>query len=131
MYTKTVLTSVWAFLGTALVACTSFAGDVAAENPVVTVAYRVNTEGLDLNTPSGAHTLYHSLQNAADLVCSTHSLRVDLVPPSNFKACHEQALGQAVRSVNRPLLTQVYLETHTLQQAEANGIEVPVQLASK
>jgi len=30
-----------------------------------------------------------------------------------------------------PLLTQVYLETHTLRQAAAYGIEAPAQLAAK
>jgi hypothetical protein len=30
-----------------------------------------------------------------------------------------------------PLLTQVYLETHTLRQAAAHGIDVPAQVAAK
>jgi hypothetical protein len=29
------------------------------------------------------------------------------------------------------LLTQVYLETHTLREAAAHGIDVPVQVAAK
>jgi hypothetical protein len=29
------------------------------------------------------------------------------------------------------MLTQVYLQTHTLQQAVARGIAMPVQLAAK
>ena len=37
-----------------------------------------------------------------------------------------------VRSFNLPLRTnEVYLATHTLHQAVARGIEVPVQLAAK
>ena len=30
-----------------------------------------------------------------------------------------------------PLLTQVYLENHTLEEAVAHGIDVPMQLASE
>lgn len=129
MDTKTNFTSAWAVLGAAIAACTLFNGAAAAKDPV-TVVYQVNTQGIDLNKPSGARELYSRIKHAADVVC-THGMRVDLAPPSDPKACYEQALARAVRSVKRPLLTQVYLETHTLQQAEAYGIDTPVQFASK
>jgi UrcA family protein len=130
MDTKTPFTCAWAFLGAAAAACTIFAGDAAAKDPEFAVAYQVSTQGLDLNKPSGARELYSRLKHAADVVC-TDGMRVDLAPPSDPKACYEQALGQAVRFVKRPLLTLVYLETHTLREASARGIDVPVQLASK
>jgi hypothetical protein len=63
-------------------------------------------------------------------VC-THGNRVDLVPADNEKRCYEKALGDALRAAKMPLLTQIYLETHTLQDAAARGIEVPAQVASK
>ena len=129
MDTKTAFTGV-AVLGAAIAACTLFAGDAAAKDPEFTVAYQVSTQGLDLNKPSGARELYSRLKHAADVVC-THGMRVDLAPPSDPKACYEQALGQAVRFVKRPLLTQVYLENHTLEEAAAHGIDVPMQLASE
>jgi UrcA family protein len=130
MDTKTAFTSAWAGLCAAMAACTLFTGDAAAKDPEFTVAYQVSTQGLDLNKPSGARELYSRLKHAADVVC-THGMRVDLAPPSDPKACYEQALGQGVRFVKRPLLTQVYLETHTLREAAARGIDVPVQWASK
>ena len=129
MDTKTAFTGV-AVLGAAIAACTLFAGDAAAKDPEFTVAYQVSTQGVDLNKPSGARELYSRLKHAADVVC-THGMRVDLAPPSDPKACYEQALGQAVRFVKRPLLTQVYLENHTLEEAAAHGIDVPMQLASE
>jgi UrcA family protein len=129
MDTKTAFTRASAVLG-AIAACTLFTGVAAAKDPEVTVAYQVSTQGLDLNKPSGARELYSRLKHAADVVC-THGMRVDLAPPSDQQACYEQALGQAVRYIKRPLLTQVYLETHTLREAAARGIDVPVQLASK
>jgi UrcA family protein len=130
MGTKRAFTSPWAVLGAAVAACTLFAGDAAAKDPEISVAYQVNTRGLDLNQPSGAQELYSRLEHAARVVC-THGMRVDLAPSQNPRACYEDALGQAVRFAKRPLLTQVYLQTHTLREAAARGIDVSVQLASK
>ena len=130
MYTKAVFMSAWPLLGAAVVACTLFAGPVAAKDQEFTVAYRVSTQGLDLSQPAGAQELYSRLKHAAQVVC-THGMRVDLKPVTDENACYEKALGDAIRSVNLPLLTQVYLATHTLQQAAARGIGVPMQVAAK
>jgi UrcA family protein len=130
MDTKTAFTTTWAVLGAAIVACTLFAGDAAAKDPEITIAYQVNTQGLDLDQLSGTQELYSRLEHAARVVC-THGMRVDLAPSPDLRACYEDALGQAVRFVKRPLLTQVYLQTHTLREAAARGIDVSVQLASK
>lgn len=130
MDTKKTFTGVWAALGTAIAACALFSGSASAKDPNFTVVYGVSAQGLDLNTPSGARQMYSRLKHAADVVC-THGMRVDLAPPSDPKACYEQSLAQAVRSVKRPMLTQVYLETHTVQEATARGIDVPVQLAAQ
>ena len=124
---KTAFMNAWLVFG-AIVACTLFAGDVAAKE--VTVAIQVTTRGLDLSQPAGAHELYSRLQLAARIVC-THGMRVDLKPVPDENACYEKALGDAIRSVNLPLLTLVYLETHTLRQAAARGIDVPVMIAAK
>jgi UrcA family protein len=129
MYTNAAVTSAWPVLGAAL-ACALFAGNVGAKDQEFTVAYRVSTQGLDLSQPAGALEFYSRLKHAAQVVC-THGMRVDLKPVTNENACYEKALGDAIRSVNLPLLTQVYLATHTIQQAAARGIEVPVQVAAK
>jgi len=129
MYSKADVMSAWT-LGAALVACTLFAGNVAAKDQEFTVAYQVSTEGLDLSQPVGVQALYSRLKLAAQVVC-THGMRVDLQPVADESACYEKALGDAIRSVNLPRLTQVYLATHTLQQAMARRIEVPVQVAAK
>jgi len=55
-------------------------------------------------------------------------MRVDLQPPTSFAGCYEKALGDAVRSVNRPQLNIVYLATHTSRDAETYGIDVPVRM---
>ena len=130
MYTKTAVLRARSVLGAAEVVCTLFAGSVAAKDQEFTVAYRVSTQGLDLSQPVGAQELYSRLKHAAQVVC-THGMRVDLKPVTDENACYEKALGDAIRSVNLPLLTQVYLATHTLQQAAARGIGVPMQVAAK
>ncbi|MGA2191252.1 MAG: hypothetical protein ABSH33_22280 [Steroidobacteraceae bacterium] len=55
MYSKTAFMSARPVLGATVIACTLFAGSVAAKDPV-TVAYRVTTQGLDVNQPAGVAT---------------------------------------------------------------------------
>jgi UrcA family protein len=128
MYPKTVVVS--AALGAAAIACSLFAGNVAAQDHKVIVAIHVSRQGLDLTQPADAQTFYTRLKNAAWVAC-TRGNRVDLVPSENSGACTEKALAGAVRSADVPQLTQVYLATHTLRQAAALGIDVPAQIAAK
>jgi UrcA family protein len=130
MYTKTAVLRARSVLGAAAVACTLFAGSVAAEDRTVTVAIRVSTQGVDLTQPAGAHEFYTRLQRAARVVCKDGN-RVDLEPSPDPEGCYEKALGDAIRSANVPLLTQVYLATHMLRDAAARGIDVPAQIAAK
>jgi UrcA family protein len=130
MCNKIVFKSALPALGTAIVASMLFAGAAAAKEHDITVAYRVTTQGLDVSQPAGVRGLYARLQHAAQIVC-THGMRVDLKPLNDEDACIENSLANAVRSANKPLLTQVYLETHTLRQAAEHGIDVPAQLAAK
>jgi len=109
-------------------ACTLLAGEVAARD--VTVAIHVPATGLDLRRPADAHKLYERLEYAAREVC-TNGDQVGLAPVPDVKACTEKALADAVRSVNRPPLTLIYLKTHTLAEAAAYGIAVPPQVAAK
>ena len=130
MYTKTTVVRALRALGASLVACAITAGTVSAKDQEFPVDYRVNARGLDLNQPAGAQELYARLQHAAQVVC-THGMRVDLVPSADPKACYEQALGGAVKSAHAKLVTQVYLASHTIQEASARGIELPVRIATK
>ncbi len=129
MYLKTAVMSARPVLG-AVVACALFAGNVAAKDHDVTVAVTVSTRGLHPSQPAGARELYSRLKHAAQIVC-THGMRVDLEPAKDPDGCYEKALGNAIRFAKLPLLTQVYLETHTPRQAAACGIDVPVQLVAK
>jgi UrcA family protein len=117
-------------LASAAVACALLTSAAVAKDYKVKVAIHVSTQGLDLTQPADAQTFYTRLEHAAYVVC-THGNRVDLVPADDEKRCYEKALGEAIRAAKMPLLTQIYLETHTLQDAAARGIEVPAQVASK
>ena len=130
MNIKTAVISTHSMLGAVALAGALFAGNVAAQGHDVTVTIHVSAQGFDLHQGAGAQKFYARLQHAADVAC-THGNRVDLKPSSDPVGCYEKALAEAIRSVNLPLLTQVYLETHTLRQAAAYGIEVPAQMAAK
>jgi len=130
MNTSLAVICVRTILGSAAAACALFAGNVAAKDKIVTVAIHVSAQGLDLSQPVDAHTFYTRLQNAAWVAC-TRGDRVDLLPVDPLKSCYEKALGNAVHDSNKPLVAQIYLATHTLQEAARHGIEIPSQLAAK
>jgi UrcA family protein len=131
MYTKAAVMRACPLLGAIVVACSLFAGNVAAEEAHdVTVAIQVSTRGLNVHQPAGAEKLYWRLQNAAREAC-TKGDRVGLAPSQDLKGCYEGALAGAVRAANLTLLTQVYLATHTPREAAARGIDAPLQVAGK
>jgi UrcA family protein len=107
------------------------AGNVTAKDKDVTVAIQVSAQGLDLSQPADAQTFYTRLQNAAWVAC-TRGNRADLLlPVDHLQGCYEKALGDAVRASNQPLIAQIYLASHTPQEAAKHGIEVPAQVAAK
>src|SRR5262249_40031895 len=130
MDAKVAVTSARLLLGAATAACALFAGSVAAKDKMVTDSVRVSREGLDLTQPAEAQTFYTRLENAAWVVC-TRGTRVGLLPADNQFKCYQNALGDAVHASNEPLVTQIYLATHTLHEAAAHGIDVPAQVAAK
>jgi UrcA family protein len=130
MYANPIVTFARSLMGFAAVACTLSAGNVVARDRVVAVELHVRADGLDLRQPADVSIFYERIQHAAQVVC-THGNRVGLVPLDDPKACSESALGAAIASIKVPLLTRIYLATHTLRQAAAFGIDVPVQLVAK
>lgn len=129
MYAKTALLSARPVLAIAL-ACMLFSGALAAQDHNVTITVPASAKGLDLTRVTDARTFYTRLKNAAWVAC-THGNRVDLVPLDDVKGCYEKALGGAVRSAKAPIVTQIYLSSHTIQEAGAHGIEIPAQMAGR
>jgi UrcA family protein len=114
----------------ALAACAVLSGPVKANGHEVTVKISVSAAGLDLSRPGDAREVYRRLYFAARIACGSGN-RVGLQPPSSFVDCYQKALGDAVRSANRPQLNIVYLATHTSRDAETYGIEVPARMVAK
>ncbi|MGC3984410.1 MAG: UrcA family protein [Pseudorhodoferax sp.] len=97
------------------------ADTAAAAGHEVTITIAVSTQGLDLTRPADAQKLYTRLRNAAWLACN-QGRRADLIASDNPQGCSEKALGAAIRSAILPLLTQLYLATHTPEQAASCGL---------
>ena len=130
MDTQSTFINARSLLAAAVAAGMLFSGDVLADNGPVSVAVSVSTRGIDPSQPAGAHEIYRRLRDAAWIVC-TRANRVGLEPLADPEACSEKALGEAIRSAHIPLLTQAYLQKHSLEQAVAHGIDLPLQVAAK
>ena len=130
MYAKVAVRSARLLLGAATVVCMLFAANVSAKDKIVTESVKVSPQGLDLSRPADARTFYTRLENAAWIVC-TRGTRVGLLPVDDQFKCYQNTLGDAVHASNKPLVTQIYLASHTLQEAAAHGINVPAQVAAQ
>ena len=129
-YTKPIGTSPRFLLGAAAVACALVGSNIAASDLNVVVAIHVSTQGLDLSRSADTRTFYSRLEHAARVACTSGN-RVDLAPSDYLQGCYEKALAGAIRSAKVPMLTQMYLANHTLQDAVTFGILVPAQIAAK
>jgi UrcA family protein len=116
MFNRTFPINIRSRLGAASIACALFTGTVAAED--LTIALHVSAQGLNLSQPADAQTFYKRLENAAHVVCTVGN-RVDLVPLDYPKRCIDKTLATAIRSVNAPMLTQIYVANHTAQGVES------------
>jgi UrcA family protein len=127
---KTVARGTWLLFCAATLIGT-FAGGIArAAEHTFTVAVNVSSRGLDLSQPADVQAFYRRVQRAAEVVC-TQPNRVGLVRVDDYKSCYQKALANAIRSLKLPSFTGMYLEDHTLKQAEAAGIDLPPQVAAK
>jgi len=94
-----------------------------AENTVVARSETVHYGDLDLNNREGAVALFRRLHNAASDVCSDPAEDKYSSAPL-YKRCVDQAVGDAVASVDHPALT-TYAQARGLavlshQEARAN-----------
>jgi UrcA family protein len=107
-----------------------FAGNAVAASHSVIVSAPVSTSGLDLSRPADVRTLYGRVKGTAEYLCGT-SNRVALAPADDPKGCYEMALADAIRSAKLPMLTRLYLNNHSLQEAKARGREIPPQVSAR
>ena len=102
MSRKLVLLSV-AFALAGLSSAPAFADRLPGRNSVA-----VSYADLDLTGMAGVETLTFRMKKAADKVCGRMSASTPAMLHKSIRACHATALGNAVASINAPLLTAVY-----------------------
>jgi UrcA family protein len=95
---------------TVLAACTALGAVGSAHAASADVpALKVRYSDLNLSTEQGSLALYGRIVAAAHQVCAVDDIR-DLRAVNAAKACREEAIAQAVRDVNSPMLASVYAE---------------------
>jgi UrcA family protein len=70
---------------------------------------RVSYADLDLSGPAGAQTLYGRIQSAASQVCGNTG--ASFIERRTWSACYRNAIDDAVRKVNSPMLIAVHTGT--------------------
>jgi UrcA family protein len=130
MYTRTASISARFLLAAAPIAYSLFAGNAKANDHVVTDFIAFSKHGLDLSEPAGAQQFYRRLGYAAYVLCIRGN-KVGLAPVPDPRGCYERALAEGIRYTDMPLVTLMYLSTHTARDASARGIAVPAELAAK
>jgi UrcA family protein len=100
--------------GLSAMANSSQAGETDAAAPRITVKYA----DLDLSNKAGIAVLYQRIEAAAFHVCGSVESR-ELAQRGRAKTCQDQAISQAVASINKHLLTAEHLaKTGQAQQTE-------------
>ena len=97
----------------------AFAGNLPTQGSVAggTRQVLVRFGDLDLSKIEGVTSLYMRLRHAANYVCEPLGTQW---PLTRYHACVDKAFGEAVATVNRPLLSQYYqLRT----KRDRNGLE--------
>jgi UrcA family protein len=129
MFTQSLVRSTGLAFIVVAAACAFLPGTAQSHAQIVTLQTSVRTVDLDLSQPTDLRELYHRLQNAAGALCDSRRPDVRSFVPE--KGCAERVLAGALRSINRPGLTMIYLETHTLREAADRGIEAPALVVTK
>lgn len=90
----------------AAAAAALFAGQAFAAEQVQTQTVVVPASAVDFNNAAQVKVLYQRIDAAAREACSMNSANPALARPE--RECYARAVADAVRNVNRPLLTAAY-----------------------
>jgi UrcA family protein len=66
----------------------------------------LSTRGVDFNSPTQVQRFYDRLNNAASAICDDNTATRDHSTKA-YKTCVREAVSDAVRSINQPLLSQI------------------------
>jgi UrcA family protein len=81
------------------------------------VELKVTAAGLDLNTPEGVGTFFGRITAAAEKACGPDD-KMDLKRAALYKRCYNQAIVDVIRTINRPILTQLYVARYPSEAAQ-------------
>jgi UrcA family protein len=95
----------------------------ADEAPSVHVSYA----DLNLSSAAGAKTLYRRINVAANEVCPNDSR--DLALKQIHDSCLQEAVAAAVRDVNAPQLSTLYVAKNGEEAAMKLGVSAPIRTA--
>jgi UrcA family protein len=84
------------------------------------VEAKVSASGLDLNSEAGAGEFLTRLIVAARQACTLDDKK-DPEKNARYRHCYDQAIVDVVRTVNRPVLTQLYAARYP-NEAERFGL---------
>jgi len=76
------------------------------------VSVKVSSAGLDLSSTPGAQEFYKRLTIAAGNACGVEA-EFDALRAAKFDHCYRDTLAHAVSAINRPLVTQAYMQHHS------------------
>jgi UrcA family protein len=108
LHSSSTWLATFASIACTLTAGTALAAPPAGEVPSVTVSYA----DLDLSNPAGAHTLYQRIRAAARMVCAPLASK-ELKRNGLWRDCYEQAVSNAVATIDRPTLTALHQAART------------------
>lgn len=97
-----------AALSLLLAVSTAFALPAAADDREPEQAL-VSARGVDFNSPAQVQRFYNRLNTAASAVCDDNTATRDQTTDA-YKSCVRDAVSGAVRSLNKPLLSQLDAE---------------------
>jgi UrcA family protein len=80
------------------------------------VSVKVSSAGLDLNSAVGAHAMLRRLAGAAEQACGVEA-EFDALQGGRYRVCYRETLGKAVRALNQPAVTQVYVAQYPHEAA--------------
>jgi UrcA family protein len=113
------------FVNSALVAaaCALVSGmSQAASLDAQTKSVKVSSAGLDLSSDVGAHAMFKRLAVAAEQACGVEA-EFDAMHAGVYRVCYRETLSNAVRTLNHPAVTHVYIAQYPREAARYGIVE--------
>jgi S-adenosylmethionine synthetase len=71
------------------------------------------------------------IKQAADAACGTSDNDIDVIYRRGSNACVKDTIADAVRRINSPQLSQLYIEKYGVDRAAKYGIDTSIRTANR